>query len=382
MATPETSFNGKLFIKEESTFATPVLPVATDALKVTNANFSEVQPPRRPRREIHTGRTQTPRPLSRRRGQGTIGGLLRPAQAAGNSPDIHAILKTAIGAGAASQAGVYKYTTVEEQQSSLIAWLEIGNVQNALVGAIVDELTLRFGLDEDGVWSATLRAARFSQMEDFMSGSITDAGRLVPPEAGKAYKYGGLGNVLQVGTSTTPILVTGLEDDYLSVAPQISTADNQAVKRNLPTADYGTHPEPYNGDIGHILLGDLATPVRFLSSALTFRPGVDFAEEIVPEEPSLPSAVAARARRQVTGTLSMLAKDGDYQDLSDWRQGERPPIKIIANQDARQGIILDMPVCEITSINVNRTPDAFVQFDLGFQAVHETAGSEFSLTYK
>lgn len=252
----------KFYANEESTYGTFAKPAGTDAAKVLATNFEMVEA-REGRADSRQTRSLLERITGRREVSWSVESYVLPSGSAGTPPDIHPMLKNALGtyANVGGTSDTYSPSKTDSDFVGMTLVRHLSDVyMEAIFGAVVQTLGLavtgtepaRFSFDGFGAsWAKT----GYSTASGVYSGGTVD----VQANEGENFDAGSVVKLGSDDNSGAGWEVTSVSNDELTISGSPSGSDADAVSPFAPTET--TAGSPLWGLTGSFTVGGTAHPI-------------------------------------------------------------------------------------------------------------------------
>ena len=297
------------YVKAESTFATGVVPAATDAFRCSSFDITPNHDnPEVP--ETRNTRSLQERVAGRKNCNFSIEMANRPSGSAGTPPDYHDFLRQAFGT-YSTPSSTATYTLLKDPSAlSLSAYRMLEGVQEGFVGGIVQSVQFNWGGDQFGTINFSGKAADILFAgTDAANGSGSSATSLIVDEGGYFSKYG----IISVATAaTTAIQITGHDGTNTLTIGSSTWADNDAVIPYLPAPTLAGNP--LYGTTGSLSFDGGSSTISHISGSVSMDTGMDTFDREYGS--ATPTDVILPQPRRVRWNLQFVIEDnGNYSEL-------------------------------------------------------------------
>uniref|UniRef100_A0A6M3J1J3 Putative tail protein n=1 Tax=viral metagenome TaxID=1070528 RepID=A0A6M3J1J3_9ZZZZ len=369
------------FVVAESTYGTQVVPAATDAFRLTSFDITPAY-----------NRVEVPEQLGTRSLQETVEGRAactwrlsvahRPSGTAGTAPDFGLLLKHALGTEAIVGATSVTYTPLADPSGLFLSLYDkLDDVMQGVRGAIVNQVTFNWSGDDFSTIEFSGEAKDFfGAGSNTTSGAGTTSSSVVVTDS-EHFLAGGL---IDVGGDTNSgaghkISSINYTTHTLTISTTATWTTGEVVKAHTPTPTVaGT---ALYGTIGSLSLDAGSTTFSHLNGSISIATGITLYNRGFGS--SSATDVQLSAGRRITGNLSMVLRDNNYNRIVRGQRKVAEDLKLIIGSTAGS-------IVTITGNEVEIDPTAIgggaglieMSLPMRFKTATVTgAENEFSLAY-
>ena len=328
----------------ETTYATAVKPVATDAFPATRITIAPTYdrmtvPDRRGTRSV------VQKVAGRKGATFTVEGSLRPSGTAGTAPDMADLLKHTFGTQTIVGATSVAYTLLKDP-SGLFGTLyrKLPDILEGCYGSIVQSANFTFASDAflvasfSGIASDTLRAGTGQA-----NGAGSGATALIVDELDHYSKYG----IVDVGgddNSGAGYQITAVthSTETATLESTATWSDNEAVVPFVPTGTITG--DPLYGTVGSMSWDGGSTTVDIVSGSASINTGIGL---FTPFGSETPTKVTLEGERTVTFEITMLMDHLQYQEVGEAYRKVQQSVVLTLGDTAGKRCKLRCPQTEI-----------------------------------
>jgi len=371
-----SSVESDAFFDFNSVYGLPTVPAGSDAVRVFNARLLPSTRDLQPINESGHGRSVVASVAARERARAGISMYCRPASASGSAPPGGDILKLAMGKETTTNVEV-EYGLITDASGlhgSLFVKDNLGHV--AAVGWVISSFTLSWSSEGPAVWTfdgPCMSVRRFLPTET--DGASVTADRLEVEHPGRV----GIGNVIDVDNNGASI-VEEEEGDVRILSTSQTWADGDDVDDGLPSASYGTHPDPLFATVGSLSLDGGTTDVKFVSGQLSVQTG----NTLINSESGTVRATGAlsAARRRVSFRSTFAAKEEVLDLLAEARDAPTKDTILTLGPAGNPRLKIEMEKMQISSPVESPNAEGVTTAEISGVATTTGSNNELTLTYR
>lgn len=369
------------FAVAESTYGTQVVPAATDAYRLTNFDITPSY-----------NRVEVPEQLATRSLQETVEGrractwrasfVHRPSGSAGTAPDYGILLKHALGTETVSGGVSVTYSPLKDPSGLFMSLYDkLDDVMQGVYGAVVTQVVFNFGGDDFATIDVSGEAKDFfGAGTNTANGAGTGSTALIVNNS-EHFLVGGIIKVNGDGNSGAGYQITAINysTHTLTLASTATWLTTEVVTAMLPaptvagTGLYGT--------VGSLSLDAGSSTFTHLNGSITIDTGISLYNRGFGT--SSASDTQLSGPRRITGNLSMVLRDDNYNRIVRAQRKQAEDLKLIIGGTAGSIATFIGNEVEIDPVPIGGGA-GLVEFSLGLRFKTATvtgAENEFSLVY-